>query len=91
MAQEFLRRVDSELPNHWDQQADHFIESVHQKAENIATRKASQNALNGYGPLLPNYSADSADLTGSNLTLWKGSNPITQKKFQRQLSLLWRS
>ncbi|MCG7961098.1 MAG: transketolase, partial [Candidatus Thiodiazotropha taylori] len=54
-----------------------FIAEVNDKAESPATRKASQNALNGYGPLLPEFLGGSADLTPSNLTAWSGSKSIT--------------
>ena len=47
------------------------------KAETIASRKASQNALNGYGPSLPEFLGGSADLAGSNLTIWKGSKGVS--------------
>ncbi|MGD8275978.1 MAG: transketolase C-terminal domain-containing protein, partial [Thiohalocapsa sp.] len=53
-----------------------FIKSVDEKAEKVATRKASQNALNGFGPLLPELLGGSADLAGSNLTLWSGAKGI---------------
>lgn len=78
LATEFLRRMEEKLPANWHEKSSQFILSVHQKGESIATRKASQNALNGYGPLLPELLGGSADLTGSNLTLWSGSKPITQ-------------
>ena len=47
-----------------------------EKAETIASRKASQNALNGFGPLLPEFLGGSADLAGSNLTIWKGCKGV---------------
>lgn len=78
LATEFLRRMGEKLPNNWHEKSSQFILHVHQKEEHIATRKASQNALNGYGPLLPELFGGSADLTGSNLTLWSGSKAITQ-------------
>ena len=55
-----------------------FISDVNDKAETIASRKASQNALNGYGPLLPELLGGSADLAGSNLTIWSGSEDINK-------------
>lgn len=81
LAAEFLRRIEGKLPANWSEKSSTFIINVHQKGENIATRKASQNALNGYGPLLPELLGGSADLTGSNLTLWAGSKPITQHEY----------
>jgi len=77
-AAEFKRRMADELPADWDKKAWEFIKSVDAKAEKIASRKASQNALNGYGPLLPELIGGSADLAGSNLTLWSGSKGISK-------------
>lgn len=81
LAAEFLRRTQGELPANWAQKSAQFILNTHHKAENIATRKASQNALNGFGPLLPELMGGSADLTGSNLTLWSGSKTITKQNY----------
>ncbi|WP_295407107.1 transketolase [uncultured Thiocystis sp.] len=75
-AAEFKRRMAGELPADWSAQADAFVKSVIDKGETIASRKASQNALNGFGPLLPELLGGSADLAGSNLTLWKGCKGI---------------
>ncbi|WP_338065348.1 transketolase [Thiospirillum jenense] len=75
-AAELKRRMAGELPADWAQQADAFVASVVEKGETIASRKASQNALNGFGPLLPELLGGSADLAGSNLTLWKGCKGI---------------
>lgn len=76
LAAEFERRVKGELPSDWAESTDAFIASVNDKAETIASRKASQNALNGLGPLLPEFLGGSADLAGSNLTIWSGSKGI---------------
>ena len=67
-----------ELPADWNAKAAGFIASVNDKAETIASRKASQNALNGFGPLLPEFIGGSADLAGSNLTIWSGSEDINE-------------
>ena len=75
-AAELKRRMAGELPADWSEKADAFVASVVEKAETIASRKASQNALNGFGPLLPELLGGSADLAGSNLTLWKGCKGI---------------
>ncbi|MBK5963630.1 transketolase [Thiocystis minor] len=75
-AAEFKRRMAGELPADWSAQADAFVKSVIDKGETIASRKASQNALNGFGPLLPELLGGSADLAGSNLTLWKGCKGV---------------
>jgi len=78
LAAEFERRViKGELPKDWAAKSAEFIKSVDAKAETIASRKASQNALNGYGPVLPEFLGGSADLAGSNLTIWKGSKGIS--------------
>ncbi|HUL41433.1 MAG TPA: transketolase [Burkholderiales bacterium] len=75
-AAEFQRRVDSELPADWREHVQQLISKVNEKSESIATRKASQNAIEGLAPLLPELIGGSADLTGSNLTLWSGSKAI---------------
>ncbi|MEJ2619494.1 MAG: transketolase [Candidatus Thiodiazotropha sp.] len=77
LAAEFNRRMSGDLPDNWEAEAAKFISEVNDKAESPATRKASQNALNGYGPLLPEFLGGSADLTPSNLTAWSGSKSIT--------------
>jgi transketolase len=76
-AAEFLRRMKGELPADWAVKRDALIAGVAQKAENIATRKASQNSLEAFGPLLPELIGGSADLAGSNLTMWSQSRPIS--------------
>ncbi|WP_288391796.1 transketolase [uncultured Acinetobacter sp.] len=75
-AAELLRRVNGDLPADFTTQADAFIAQVNEKAETIATRKASQNTLQAFGPLLPEMLGGSADLAGSNLTLWKGCEGV---------------
>jgi transketolase len=77
LAAEFERRMKGELPANWTQHADAFIKAVHDKAEGPATRKASQNSINGYAEVLPEFLGGSADLTPSNLTSWSGSRSIT--------------
>jgi transketolase len=74
LAQEFQRRMQSELPENWNSTCATYIQECVDKAENIASRKASQNSLNAYAPVLPELFGGSADLTGSNLTAWSGSN-----------------
>jgi transketolase len=73
---ELSRRLVGDLPAHFLEQADTFISSVDAKGEKIASRKASQNTLNAYGPLLPELMGGSADLAGSNLTIWKGCKGV---------------
>jgi transketolase len=78
LATEFERRMAGDLPGNWEEQANAFIASVNDKAEGIASRKASQNTLNGFGPLLPELLGGSADLAGSNLTLWSGCKDVNE-------------
>ena len=77
-AAEFQRRIKGELPADWERKRDAVITEVAEKAEKVATRKASQNALEAFGPLLPELIGGSADLAGSNLTMWSGSKPLTE-------------
>ena len=77
LAAELERRLKGELPADWSAKAQEFINAVNAKAESIPSRKASQNTLNGFGPLLPEMVGGSADLAGSNLTIWKGSKGIS--------------
>jgi len=77
LAAELQRRVNGELPEGFEQVAREFVQSCQQKGESIASRKASQNTLEVFGPVLPELVGGSADLAGSNLTLWKGSRGIS--------------
>ncbi len=76
LASEFVRRMEGLLPADWAQTVSNYINHCVSKAETIASRKASQNSLNAYGPQLPELIGGSADLAGSNLTIWSGSKPI---------------
>ena len=76
-ARSFLRRMDGELPTDWAGKADQFVASVVAAGDSVATRKASQQVLEGLGPMLPELIGGSADLAGSNLTQWSGSVPVT--------------
>jgi len=78
-AAELLRRISGELPADFSDKADAYIADVIAKGETIASRKASQNSLNAYGPLLPELLGGSADLAGSNLTLWSGAKGISKE------------
>lgn len=78
-ATEFKRRIAGELPAKWHEHADNFIGCVNEREETIASRKASQNAIEGLAPVLPELIGGSADLAGSNLTLWSGSKSVSQK------------
>lgn len=78
LAAEFERRViKGELPADFSSKADAYIAECQEKMEKVASRKASQNCLNAYGPLLPELLGGSADLAGSNLTIWSGSKPVS--------------
>jgi transketolase len=77
LAAEFERRANGDLPADFSAQADAYIQECQDKMEKVASRKASQNCLNAYGPLLPELLGGSADLAGSNLTIWSGSKDIT--------------
>ncbi|MDP5459994.1 transketolase [Alishewanella sp. SMS8] len=79
LAAEFLRRSSGALPANWAEQSQAYIAKLQANPATIATRKASQNALNNFGPLLPEFMGGSADLAGSNLTIWSGSKPLTAK------------
>jgi transketolase len=76
LAAAFGRRMAGELPSSWSSHCAGLLDVVNAKAETIATRKASQNAIEGLAPILPELLGGSADLTGSNLTLWSGSKAV---------------
>jgi transketolase len=73
LAAEFKRRVAGELPADWNDKAQAYIAKMQSEGPEVASRKASQMALDAFGPLLPELIGGSADLAGSNLTKWKGS------------------
>ena len=75
-AAEFERRATGVLPADWKAQRQAALDKVCEKAETIATRKASQNAIELLAPALPELIGGSADLAGSNLTMWPGSKPV---------------
>ncbi len=75
-AAEFRRRMAGDLPADFAAQAQAFIQATVEKGETVATRKASQLALTAYAAMLPEMLGGSADLTGSNLTDWKGVQPV---------------
>ena len=76
---EFKRRIAGDLPANWREHAEKAITQVNEKAETIASRKASQNAIENLAPALPELVGGSADLAGSNLTLWSGSKGISNE------------
>jgi len=73
LAGEFLRRSGGKLPTVWRDSVSAYIKKCDDKAESIASRKASQNSLDAFGPVLPELIGGSADLAASNLTIWSGS------------------
>lgn len=81
LTNELLRRLDNQLPMNWQDHCVDYINNAALAGENRASRQASQQTLNAYGPLLPELFGGSADLTGSNLTNWSGSKAITKQDF----------
>ncbi len=79
LAAEYKRRIKGQLPDNWNDIAQEYINSIVDKAESIASRKASQNAIEAYAKHLPEMIGGSADLTGSNLTNWSGSVLISNQ------------
>ncbi|WP_431712656.1 transketolase [Serratia marcescens] len=76
LAAEFKRRMNGELPADWKADARAFVEKLQANPANIASRKASQNALEAFGKVLPEFLGGSADLAPSNLTMWSGSKAL---------------
>ncbi|HCE2475751.1 TPA: transketolase [Vibrio parahaemolyticus] len=81
LAAEFKRRVNGELPAEWEERASQIIADLQANPANIASRKASQNALEAFGALLPEFMGGSADLAPSNLTMWSGSKSLEANDF----------
>ncbi len=80
LAAEFERRMSGQLPKDWNERSAAFIADVNASGESIATRKASLNSLSGYAKLLPELMGGSADLAGSNLTLWDGAEGLSTRQ-----------
>ena len=78
LAAEFKRRMSGGLPENWEQITSEYINNLQANPAKIASRKASQNTLNSYGPVLPELLGGSADLAPSNLTIWSGSTSIKE-------------
>ncbi|MGP4845566.1 transketolase [Marinobacter sp. 1Y8] len=78
LAAEFTRRINGDLPADFADKADAYIRECQGKGETVASRKASLNSLNAFGPLLPELLGGSADLAGSNLTIWSGAKGINK-------------
>jgi transketolase len=79
LAMELVRRIKGELPGYFSEKADEYIQQCQASEDNIASRKASQNSIEAFAALLPELIGGSADLTGSNLTQWTGSSPISEQ------------
>jgi transketolase len=77
LAAELIRRLAGDLPADFDEKADAFIQQSQDSAENVASRKASQNSIETFATLLPEILGGSADLAGSNLTIWSGTKGIS--------------
>ena len=81
LAAEFIRRQSGDLPEDFSAKATDYIKACQEEGGKVASRKASQNTLNAYGPLLPELLGGSADLAGSNLTIWGGSKGVKPADF----------
>ncbi|WHQ76412.1 transketolase [Pantoea sp. Lij88] len=78
LAKEYERRMNGEMPAAWETEATRFIQELQANPQKIASRKASQNSLEAYGKMLPEFLGGSADLAPSNLTIWSGSKSIKE-------------
>ncbi|MUJ19262.1 transketolase [Aliivibrio fischeri] len=81
LAAEYKRRVNGDLPAEWEEKASAIIADLQANPANIASRKASQNALEAFGAMLPEFMGGSADLAPSNLTMWSGSKSLEANDF----------
>ncbi|MUL17603.1 transketolase [Aliivibrio fischeri] len=81
LAAEYKRRVNGDLPAEWEEKANAIIADLQANPANIASRKASQNALEAFGAMLPEFMGGSADLAPSNLTMWSGSKSLEVNDF----------
>jgi len=81
LAAEFKRRTAGDLPENWEAATNKIIADLQANPANIASRKASQNALEAFGKLIPEFMGGSADLAPSNLTIWSGSKAIQAGDF----------
>jgi transketolase len=79
---DFLRRINGDLPDDWWQESHAFLKHCQNSRQALATRKASQQCLEYYAPLLPDLFGGSADLTGSNNTNWSGSQALSHEQFK---------
>ncbi len=81
LAAEYKRRINGDLPAQWEEKANAIIADLQANPANIASRKASQNALEAFGAMLPEFMGGSADLAPSNLTMWSGSKAVSAEDF----------
>ncbi len=79
LASELVRRLAGQLPGNWQTDTDNALQALNQQAPSVATRKASEMALEVIGPILPELTGGSADLTPSNNTWWSGSKAVTSE------------
>jgi transketolase len=79
LAADLSRRVKGDLPADFAEKANAFIAQCQSDAKEVATRKASQLCIEAYGAMLPEILGGSADLAGSNLTMWSGAKPVSAK------------
>jgi len=79
LASELLRRMASQLPDNWKETSHALLETMHMQQQSVATRKASQQCLDYFAPLLPEIMGGSADLTESNCTNWKGMTVFSKE------------
>jgi transketolase len=86
LAAEFTRRVEGRLPEDFAARTADWLATVAERTDAVATRKASQNAISALAPLLPEFCGGSADLTGSNLTNWKGAQSVNTGKAGNYIS-----
>jgi transketolase len=86
LAKEFLRRTSGDLPTHFEETVKAYLRQTTDKAETIATRKASQNAIEAYATALPEFLGGSADLTGSNLTNWSTCVPLRSNQWGNHIN-----
>lgn len=77
LAEELERRISGDLPTNWSSTVEEYVHRTQQDGAKVATRKASESALNAIGPVLPELIGGSADLTGSNNTFWSGSKALS--------------
>ena len=77
LASELTRRLAGDLPKDFAEKASAYVAQCQEDANTVASRKASQNTLNAFGPILPEFMGGSADLAPSNLTMWSGSKAVT--------------